>query len=66
MIKYIKTKMSQIHLLFIFKIFKIIFGCTGSSLLCVLFSSCGSRGYSLVPVYGLLTVVAFLVVEHGL
>ena len=66
MVKYIRTKMSQTHLLFIFKIFKIIFGCAGSSLLCMLCSSCGSRGYSLIPVCGLLIVVAFLVVEHGL
>ena len=43
-----------------------IFGCTGSSLLHELFSSCGKWGYSLVGVCGLLVVVISLVVEHRL
>ena len=37
-----------------------IFGCSWA------FSSCGERGYSLVVVHALLTVVASLVAEHGL
>ena len=43
----------------------LIFGCTGSSLLHRLFSSCGERGYSLVAVHGLLIVVAFLAAEQS-
>ena len=47
-------------------IYLFIFGCTGSSLLCGLFSSCGEAEATLVAVHGLLTEVASLVVEHGL
>ena len=43
-----------------------IFGCVGSSLLCVAFSSCGERGLLFVAVRGLLIVVASFVAEHGL
>ena len=40
--------------------------CTGSSLLCGLFSSCGECGLSLAAVHGLLIAVASLVAEHRL
>ena len=44
-----------------------IFGCIGSSLLCVqAFSSCGEQGLLFVVVRGLLIVVASLVAEHRL
>ena len=43
-----------------------IFDCTASFLLCRLFSSCSEWGYSVIVVLGLLTRVAFLVVEQGL
>ena len=43
-----------------------IFGCVGSLLLCVGFSSCGERGLLFVAVRGRLIVVASLVAEHGL
>ena len=44
-----------------------IFGCIGSSLLHVAFSSCGERGVLLlVVVCGLLIVEVSLVAEHGL
>ena len=51
--------------LFIYLLF-IYFGCVGSSLLHVAFSSCGEQGLLFVVVPGLLTAVASLVVEHGL
>ena len=47
-------------------IYLFIFGCAGSSLLCGLSSSCSEWGCSLIAAYGLLIVVASLVVEHGL
>ena len=50
---------------FFFNLILFIFGCVGSSLLCVDFS-CGARGLLFVAVLGLLIVVASLVVEHGL
>ena len=43
-----------------------IFGCTGSSLVHGLFSSCGHWGSSLVAVHGLLIAVAALVGVHRL
>ena len=43
-----------------------IFGCSGSSLLCRLFSSCGEGGLLFIAVRGLLIVVASLVAERGL
>ena len=43
-----------------------IFGCTGSSLLLGLFSSCGSRGYSPVAMLGIHIALASLVPEDGL
>ena len=43
-----------------------IFGCVGSSLLRVGFSSCSERGLLFVAVRGLLIAVASLVAEHGL
>ena len=44
-----------------------IFGCAGFSLAACSFSLVAeSRGYSVVELCGLFTVVAFLVVEHGL
>ena len=46
-------------------IYLFIYGYAGSSLMCRLPLVLMSRGYSLVVVCGLLTVVAFLVVEHG-
>ena len=42
------------------------FGCTRSLLLRGLFSSCSEQGLLFVVVGELLTVVASLVVEHGL
>ena len=50
--------------LFFLFIFILIFGCSGSSLLLRLFSSCGEQGYSLVSACGLPTAVASLVTEH--
>ena len=50
--------------LFVFKIYLFYlftFGCFGSLLLCVAFSSCGERGLLFVAVRGLLIVVASLV-----
>ena len=41
------------------------FGCTGSSLLCAAFSSCGERAAPLIVVCRLCNVVASLVAEHG-
>ena len=43
-----------------------IFGCFGSLLLCVAFSSCGEWGLLFIAVRGLLIAVASLVAEHGL
>ena len=43
-----------------------IFGCAGSSLLCGLFFSLVSRGYSVAVMLELLTEVASLAVEHRL
>ena len=42
------------------------FGCAGSSLLCIGFSTCKERELFFVVVGGLLTAAASLVVEHGL
>ena len=54
------------YLIFL-KIDIFIFGCIGSSLLCVgFFSSCGEWGLLLVAVHRLLTAVAPLAVERGL
>ena len=47
-------------------IYLFIFGCVGSSLLCVGFSSCGERGLLFIAVHRLLVAVASLVAEHGL
>ena len=47
-------------------IYLFIFDGTGSLLLHKLFSGCGEQGLLLFVVCGLLTVVASLVVEHGL
>ena len=48
-----------------FFVFKFIFGCAGSFLLCVGFTSCNERGLlQLRWVHGLLIVVASLVAEH--
>ena len=53
--------------MFVFKkIFVIIFGCGGSSLLRELFSGCGKQGLFLIAVCRLLIAVASLVAEHGL
>ena len=49
---------------FFFNLF--IFDCTGSFLLCRLFSSCSEWGYSVVTAYGLLTAAASPVAEHRL
>ena len=49
-----------------FSLVFVYFGCAGSSLLCGLFSGCGTRGYPLVAVPGLLIVVTSLVMELGL
>ena len=43
-----------------------IFGCVGSSLLHMAFSSCSEQGLFLVEVHRLLVVMASFVVEHGL
>ena len=53
-------------ILFIFKLVLLYLGCAGFSLLQRPFSSCGSAGYSLVVVQGLLIAVASLVAGHGL
>ena len=55
---------------FFFKIIDLflyfIFGCTRSSLLCKLFSSCSKKGATLqLWLLGLLIAVASLVAEHG-
>ena len=52
----------------IFKnIYLSVFGCDGSSLLCLqIFSSCGEQDYPLVTAHGLLIAVASFIVEHGL
>ena len=44
-----------------------MFGCAGSSLHCAcsLYIAAAIRGYCLAVVLGLLTAVAFLVLEHG-
>ena len=53
-----------IKFIYLFNLF--IFGCVGSSLLCVrAFSSCSEWGPLFIAVRGLLFVVAFLVAEHG-
>ena len=58
--------------LFFYYFFKInlfilfIFGCVGSSLLCVAFSSCGKQGLFFGVVRGLLVAVASIVGEHRL
>ena len=58
---------SRFHDLFIFKIFVYFISCCAESwLLPRLCSSCGSRGYSLVAVRGLLIAVASVVAEHRL
>ena len=47
-------------------IYLFIFGCIGSSLLCVgFFSSCGEWGLLFVAVRRLLTALAPVVAEHG-
>lgn len=46
--------------------FILIFGCSGSSLLHVAFSSCAEWGLLFVVVHGLLIAVGTLVVEHRL
>ena len=43
-----------------------IFGCAGSSLLCMGFSPVAQAGATLVLVYGLLIALTSLVAEHGL
>ena len=43
-----------------------LFGCSGSLLLCKVFSSCGKLGLRLVAEHELLTAVSSLVAEHGL
>ena len=45
-------------------IYLFIFGCVGSSLLCMASSSCSERGLLFVVVCELLIVVASLVAEH--
>ena len=42
------------------------FGCVGSFLLHMAFSSCGEQGLLFVVVRGLLIAVASLIAEHGL
>ena len=44
----------------------IIFGCTGSLLLCRLSLAAASEGHSLVVVHRLLTVAASILAERGL
>ena len=46
--------------------FFFFFGCVGSLLLHMAFSSCGEQGLLFVAVHGLLIAVASVVVEHGL
>ena len=60
----IKTSFQEIFFFNVF-IYSFIFGCAGP-LLYQLFSSVARRGYPLVAVHELLTVVASLAVEHGL
>ena len=49
-----------------FFFFNFIFGCVGSSFCARAFSSCGKRGPLFIAVHGPLTIMASLVVEHGL
>ena len=53
------------HLIVGFVVFVLLFGCTGSLLLCSLSLAAESRGCSLVVVPGLPLVVASVVVAHG-
>ena len=55
-----------VRLVFIYLFIFIIFGCVGSSLLPVGFSSCREQGLHFVAVRGLLIAVASLVSEHRL
>ena len=52
------------YVLFIYLFIYFIFGCVGSSLLHVAFSSCGEQGLLFIEVHGLLIAVVSLVVEH--
>ena len=47
-------------------IYLFVFGCSGSSLLCTAFSSCGELGLLIATVRRPLTVVASPAEEHGL
>ena len=64
-----ESSLLLIHLTFEHEVvfFFLIFGCVGSSLLCVgFFPGCGERGLLFVTVCGLLIAVASLVAEHRL
>ena len=54
------------YFLFFNLFYSFIFGCVGSLLLRMAFSSCGEWELLFVAVCGLLTAVASLVAEHGL
>ena len=62
--EYIEKNRDKI--LFLKFIYLFIFGCIGSLLLRVAFSSCSKRGLLFVAVHGLLIAVASLVAEHRL
>ena len=52
--------------MYIMRYFYLFIACAESSLLHGLSLAVAAGGYSLLGVHGLLTVVPFLVVEHGL
>ena len=58
--------LNHIPFVWVFIIYLFIFGCAGFLLLLRVSLVAATRGYSLVAVRGLLTVVASLTVEHEL